>query len=113
MRPIRVTVAAAAKSSPIPLDTYADPFNVGIAVLVSSPATLTYTVQYTYDNVFANNYNPEAATSTWFDMASMQNKSASSDSNFAYPVVACRLHVTAHTTGTATLTVVQAGMPGK
>jgi len=111
MRPIRVTVGSATASATIPLDTYADPFNVGLAVVLSSGASLTYTVQHTFDDVFAKNFDP--ATATWFSHATLVTKTASSDGNYAYPVTATRLNITIWASGTATLTVVQAGMPGK
>ena len=106
-RPIRVTVGSQTTSVTIPLDTYQDPFNVGLAVVLSAGASLTYTVQHTFDDVFASNFNP--TTATWFPHATLAAKTASSDGNYAYPVVATRLNVTAWTSGTATMTVVQAG----
>lgn len=111
MRPIRVTVESQTVSATIPLDTYADPFNVGLAVVLSAGASLTYTVQHTFDDVYANNFDP--ATATWFPHASLAAKTASSDGNYAYPITATRLNVTAYTSGSATLTIVQAGMPGR
>jgi len=111
MRPIRVTVGSQTASATIPLDTYADPFNVGLAVVLSAGASLTYTVQHTFDDVYANDFNP--ATATWFPNAALTDKIASSDGNYAYPITATRLNVTIWTSGTATLTVVQAGMPGR
>jgi hypothetical protein len=111
MRPIRVTVGSQTTSATIPLDTYQDPFNVGLAVVLSSGASLTYTVQHTFDDVFAKDYVPENAT--WFSHASLVSKTASSDGNYAYPVTATRLNITLWVSGTATMTVVQTGMPGR
>lgn len=110
MRPIRVTVGAVGVSAPIPLDHYRDPFNVGLGAVLSDSATLTYDVQHTFDDVFAANFNP--ATATWFDHPTLADKTASSDGNYAYPVTAVRLNVSAWTDGSVTLTVIQAGMPG-
>jgi len=106
-RPIRVTVGSQTVSAPIPLDTYADPFNVGLAVVMSAGASLTYTVQHTFDDVFAKTFDP--ATATWFSHATLVTKTASSDGNYAFPVTATRLNVTIWASGTATLTVIQAG----
>jgi len=111
MRPIRVVVGSQTSSATIPLDTYSDPFNVSLAVVLSAGASLTYTVQYTFDDVFAPGFNP--ANATWFSHATLVTKTASSDGNFTFPVIATRLTVTIYTSGTATLTVVQAGMPGR
>lgn len=111
MRPVRVTVGSQAISAPIPLDHYQGPFNVGIAVVLSSGATLTYTVEHTFDDVFAKDF--DASTATWFPNSSLTSKSASLDGNYAFPIMAVRLNVTAYTDGNATMTVIQAGMPGR
>lgn len=111
MRPVRVTVGALASSAPIPLDNYQVPFNIGIAVVLSAGASLTYTVEHTFDDVFSSGFNP--ATATWFPSSGLATKNASLDGNYAFPIVALRLTVTAYTSGNATMTVIQAGMPGR
>ncbi len=111
MRPIRVTVGSQAASRAIPLDTYQDPFNVSIGVVLSSGATLTYSVEHTFDDVFSPSF--DASTATWFTNSGLGNKTASLDGNYAFPVTAVRLNVTAYTDGDATITVIQAGMPGR
>lgn len=110
MRPIRVTVGSAASSPPVVLDTYRDPFNVSIGVVLSAGATLTYTVEHTFDDVFANNF--DANTATWFANSGLAAKTTSLDGNYAFPVMAVRLRVTSYTGGTATMTVIQAGLRG-
>lgn len=109
MRPIRVTVGSVAASNTVPLEQYISPFNLGLGVSLSVGADLTYTVQHTFDDVFARNFNP--ATANWFSHATMVNKTTSFDGNYAYPITAIRLNVTAYVSGSATLTIVQAGMP--
>lgn len=111
MRPIRVAVAAKADSAAIPLDTYIAPFNVGIGVTISSGASLTYSVQYTYDDVTSSGFDP--ATATWFTVAALSAKTAGADGAITSPVTAVRLSVSVHSSGTATMTVIQAGAPGK
>lgn len=110
-RPVRVTLSAAEPSSVIPLDTYRTPFNIGIGCALSAGATLTYTLQYTYDDVQAAGFNP--ATATWFDHATLAAKTTSSDGNIVVPVAAVRLNVTAYTSGSVVMTVIQAGMSGE
>jgi len=110
MRPIRVTVGAQAASAPIPLDHYRGPFNVGIGVVLSSGANLTYTVEHTFDDVWAADFDPD--TAAWFANSGITNQTASRDGNYAFPVAAIRLRVSAYTGGTATMTVIQAGVPG-
>lgn len=108
MRPIRVTVGSATTSQAIPLDQYISPFNVGLGVALSAGASLTYKVQHTFDDVFAAGFDP--ATATWYDHSSLVAKTASSDGNYAFPVSAIRLNVTAYTSGSAALNVLQAGI---
>jgi len=110
MRPIRVTVGAQAVSAPIPLDHYRDPFNVGVGVKLSAGATLTYSVEHTFDDVFSESFNP--STATWYTNSGLGAKTASLDGNYAFPVTAVRLNVTAYTSGSATMTIIQSGMPG-
>lgn len=111
MRAIVKSLGAAGVTDPIPMDTFRQPFNVGMAVVLAPGSTLTYTVEHTFDDVFAPTFNP--ATATWFPNTSLSAKTASLDGNYAFPVSAIRLNVTAFTSGTATLTVIQAGMPGE
>lgn len=107
MRPVRVTVGSQTASKPIPLDNFRDPFNIGMGVALSAGATLTYSVQHTFDDIYADNFSP--ATATWYNHASLASLSANGDGNYAFPVTAIRLNVTAYTSGTATLTAIQAG----
>jgi len=107
MRPVVLSVTGVGNSVPDPLDHFLTPFNVSLAVVVTG--TITYTVQYTYDDVFAANYNP--ATGNWLPHPSLTAQTATKDSNIAYPVRAVRLTTSAGT-GTATMTVIQAGGGG-
>jgi hypothetical protein len=107
MRPVVLSVTGVGNSAVDPLDHYLTPFNVSLAVVVTG--TITYTVQYTYDDVFAPNYNP--ATGNWLPHPSLTAQTATKDSNIAYPVRGVRLTTSAGT-GTATLTVIQAGGGG-
>ena len=107
MRPVVLSVTGVGTSLPDPLDHYLTPFNVSLAVVVTG--TITYTVQYTYDDVFAANYDP--ATGNWLPHPSLTAQTATKDSNIAYPVRAVRLTTSAGT-GTAALTVIQAGGGG-
>lgn len=105
-RPIRVTLGAVAVSNPIPLNNYSTPFNVGIGVDISAGGSLTYAVEHTFDDVFASTFNP--STATWFPTAGLGG-TTDLNGNIAFPVTACRLNVSARTSGTVTMTVIQAG----
>jgi len=111
MRPIRVAVNGQTASRVIPLDTYQVPFNVSIGVVLSVGASLTYSVEHTFDNVQADGFDP--STATWFSNAGLSTKTTSLDGNYSFPVTAMRLNVTTYSSGTATMTVIQAGMPGR
>jgi len=78
MRPASVTVIGIGNSPVYPIDNYISPSNMGMAVVVSG--TITYKVQYTFDDVFAKGYSPTAGTSTSFDHPTLTG-SASLNSN--------------------------------
>jgi len=103
----RVTVGSQTTSVPIPLSTYADPFNVGLGVKLSAGASLTYTVEHTFDDVQSPSFSP--ATAVWYSNSTIVSKTTNQDGNYAFPVTAIRLNVTVWTSGTATLTAIQAG----
>ena len=90
-----------------PPDNYVSPFNVALGVVVTG--TVSYTVQYTFDNVFAAGYNPSSGN--WINHPSLTAQTATKDSNIAYPVTGIRL-VQNSGTGTTTLTMIQAGGGG-
>lgn len=108
MRPVTKTVAGVNVSAPIPLDNYISPFNVGFGVTVTG--TPTYTVQHTFQDVFAAGFNP--ASAVWFDHPTIVDQTVMQDGNYAFPVVAVRLQISAVASpaDTASLTLIQAGI---
>jgi len=108
MRTVVLSQTNAGSTVPCPMDQYISPFNVGFGVVITSGAP-TYTIEHTFDNVFAANYNP--ATGTWFPHPTVQNATTNQDGNYAFPVSAIRLTINSGTdTGTAQLTLKQAGI---
>lgn len=105
MRPVTVSKTGAGSTNPVPMNLFATPFNVGIGVKVSG--VVDYTVQHTFDDIWAASYTP--GSGTWFDHASLTAQVANQDGNYAFPVTAIRLTVNSGA-GTATMTVVQAGV---
>lgn len=107
MRPSSVTTSNAASvaknSTALVLDYYGRP-EVALQVVVTGSAT--WTVQQTLDNVLDAN-----ATITWFDHpdTNMVAQTVSRQGNYAYIPAAVRLRQTAGA-GSATLTVIQAGL---
>lgn len=108
MRPITKSQTGEGSTAPIPLDHYRNPFNVGLGLVVSG--TVNYTVQHTFDNVFASDYDPD--TGTWFNHTVLKTLAVSADGNYAFPCTAVRVTVNSGD-GTVTMTVIQAGMPGE
>jgi hypothetical protein len=104
MRPVRVTGSTVAASDPIVLDVNEAPFAVSIGCKVTG--TITYSVQHTFDDPWASG---GLASAVWYDHSTLAAKTTNSDSNYAFPVTAVRLNVTAVTGGTVTMTVIQAG----
>lgn len=106
MRAKRLTVGpGAATSDTIPTDTYQNPFNMAIGVVVDG--TVNFTIQHTFDDV-----QDAAVTPVWFNHPSLTGLTASSDGNYAFPVVAVRAVVNSGT-GSIDVTFQQAGMPGR
>lgn len=101
MRAQVVTVGSQTTSATLPMDWRQDPFAVGIGVVLSGGATLTYQVEHTFDDVLGG------ATPTWFVHSTLTGQTTSKDGNYAFPVKAIRLNVTAYTGGNATMTVLQ------
>jgi hypothetical protein len=108
MREITITQTNVGTTAPVPMDVYLTPFNVGLGAVVVS-GTPTYTVQHSFENPLAVGYNP--ATATWFDHPTINADTTNQDGNYAFPVAAIRLNVTAGT-GVVNLTIVQAGVTG-
>lgn len=92
---------AVPNSATVVIDHLAENFAVGFGVVRTGDCT--YKVQHTFDDIF----NP-SVTPTWFDHASVTGKTANSDGNYAFPVRGIRVAITAGTTGTAVMTVLQA-----
>ena len=105
MRPIYDTVSGApTNGTVIPLDIYLDG-EVALGVVVTG--TITFTVEYTYDDVWDENFNP--ATATWFSVTGLTGGSADADAVLTAPPRAVRIRTTAGT-GSAVLAVIQSGL---
>ena len=101
MRQQIATKTGTGSSNVLPMDLYISPFNVGFGVVATG--TVTYTVQHTFDN-------PQTvALPVWFPHPTIAAKSDNQDGNYAFPVAAIKVLVTAGE-GTATMTLIQAGV---
>jgi hypothetical protein len=101
MRQQVVSKTNTGSSAIIPMNLDSTPFNVGFGVVITGSPT--YTVQHTFDNPWTT------ASPTWFDHPTVAAEDANADGNYAFPVAAIKVVVTSET-GTATLTVIQAGI---
>jgi len=114
MRPIVYTITGGAGTQIVsrvcPIDYYISPANIALNVVVTG--SITYTVQYTFDDVFAAGYDP--ANGNWTNHPTLVTKTVTADSNISYPVRGIRIISPASpsSTGNATLTIIQGGGGG-
>lgn len=105
MRAIVLTASDVAASAVAAMNLNATPFAVGFGVAVTG--TVTYTVQHTFDDVYAPGFVP--ASATWYSHSTVAGATASADGNYAFPVRGIRVNITAGT-GSVIATVLQAGI---
>ena len=90
-------------------------FNIGLGCEISSGAVLTYAVQHTFANLQRQGSGPDGAggfveaEATVYTHDTLAGKTVNDDGNYTNPPTGTRLAITAHTSGTASLTIVQAG----
>jgi len=83
---------------------YAESGNVGFGVALSSGASLTYSIQHTFDDLQAS---PTAyQTATWFNNSYVNGATGNADGNYMFGVTAMSLLITAYTSGTIQLKIV-------
>lgn len=104
MRRIIVTATAVGPSPWVPIDYNNLPCSLGIGVVVT--ATATYTVEHTYDPLFAQ----PLGVITAFPNAGLTAQTTNKDGGYDRPISGVRLNVAA-TTGSVTMTVLQ-GLKG-
>lgn len=106
MRPVVITQSGAGATAPVPMNQYTSPFNVGFGCDVTGVAT--YTVQHTFDDVFASGFSPSAAK--WYNHSTVSGVGSDQDGNYAFPVSAIRLVLAGGSTGSVKMTILQAGI---
>lgn len=110
MRPIVKTVSSQAASDPIRVNWRGTAGSFALALGVDlNPGVLTYTVEHTFDDPvdFAST-SDYGTNATWRATTGLTALTATDEGNIAFPVQAVRLNVTAFTSGSAELTVIQA-----
>lgn len=109
MKPVVKTVSSVATSDPIRVNWRGSGSTFALSLGVDlNPGVLTYTVEHTFDAptdfTSSSDYNTNA---TWRATTGLTALAATAEGNIAFPVQAVRLNVTAFTSGTAELTVIQ------
>jgi len=104
MRPVTLSVTGVGTSPIVPMDFRAQNFNIGFGCEVTGSAT--YSVQHTFDDV----YNP-AITPVWFNNSTVNAATTNQDGNYAFPIRAMRLNVTAGT-GTVVINILSTSGQG-
>ncbi len=109
MRPVVKTVTSATQSDPIVVNWRGGQSAFALAIGVDlNPGVLTYTVEHTFDApdgfTSAADYNTNA---TWRATTGLTALTATDEGNIAFPVRSVRLNVTAFTSGSAEITVIQ------
>lgn len=102
MRLQQVKNSSVTTSTPIPLDRSANPFSVGLRVVVSAGGSSTSSVEVTLDDVFDPTVTP-----TWTALTGLSGLTATTSGNIAFGVTAVRLNTTVFGSGTVTLQVLQ------
>jgi len=102
MIPVTLTQTGTGSSRPFQGSYWAVPYNLGFGCVITSGAA-TYSVEHTFDDIQDPNIEP-----TWFPHPTVAGLEANADGNYAFPVTAIRLTVSAGS-GTVALTLVQAG----
>lgn len=104
-----VTIGSAdeAEGPWIPLDHYMRPFTVGLQGVLSASASLTWGVEITLSHVNAAGFQEDDADA--IAHATVTAKTADFAGSQDTPVMALRLAVSGHTTGSADLNVLQGG----
>ncbi|MHC5112434.1 MAG: hypothetical protein ACYTHJ_21455 [Planctomycetota bacterium] len=90
----------------VPANPTHEAFSISTGVVLSASANLTYSVQHTYNDVFASSFDEDAANP--FNHATLTGQTATANGTYDGPVAAVRLIITAHTAGTATLNMLTA-----
>jgi len=101
MRPQEITQTGTGTTAWLPVDYTQTPFNLGFGAVIVS-GTATYTVQHTFDDIF-----DPAVTPVAFDNAVVAAQTVNRDGNYAFPIRAIRLVVSAGTSPVVKLTALQ------
>jgi len=115
MRNFRQVVTATAGgisySQPYIVDTYCNPCNIGFACILVGTTSAAYTVQHTFTDPTTTDLNV-VTNGTWLSHEFLSSGTSTDDGNYAYPVRAIRIYITAAASANVTFDLVQAGVQG-
>jgi hypothetical protein len=101
MRAKKITVTGVGTSAWIPIDNKQAPVNLGLGCVIVS-GTATYSVEHTFDDIWDTTVTPVA-----FQNSGITAQTTNKDGNYAFPVKAIRLNVTAGTSPVVAMTMIQ------
>lgn len=88
----------------VPLNRWQAPFQVTCSCEVAGGSNLSYSLQYTLDNV-----NDPSVTPTWFDTIDIASETTTAVTGLVRPVRAVRVEILTHVAGSLTFRVMQSG----
>jgi hypothetical protein len=95
-------------TTPYVPDYMVRPFNIGLGVTMPSSGTSTYNVEHTFDYTGSSAFL--SSNAIWFQHSTLSALSSNANGNYAFPVSAIRLNVTANSSSQlTTMTLMQAG----
>lgn len=98
------TTTGTSQSSPYVVNWKANNFGIGMGLTMTASKGIGVDIEHTFDDPKSGLTN-----ATWFKHSSLSSRTASADGNYAYPITAIRINITAQTSGngSATLKIVQ------
>lgn len=112
MRPkTYVVVASAGGTTYSPayvVDTYENPCNIGIGIVIIGAGSAICDVQHTFSDPNAINLSI-STNGVWLNNATLSSATANGDTNYAYPPRAIRFAIRAAASAQVTGTIVQSG----
>jgi hypothetical protein len=86
------------------MDWQATTFNASVLLVFSNTPVATASVEYTLDKLGTTD---EIAAAVWQPFSQLTGRTATSEGNLYFPVVAVRLNVTSYTSGNVQMKVLQ------
>ena len=104
-RQVTASISGLGVTNTISVNINESPVNVAVAVMLSDGASMKYTVEHTYEDVWQNKSQENFV---WFPF--IENQTANADGYYAFPITGVRVRVIEYGQGTATFKVIQAGI---